>query len=180
MDLSKTLTQEEFGGLVGISQQAVGQMVSADILKRGARGDEWLIAYCERLREQAAGRASEESLNLMRANTALSVSRHRAQELKNAISEKQYAPVALLTEVLVSAASIVATSLDSLIPTMMRAGLALTDAQRTHIATVVARARNEWVDNATDSALLDLLDETAEHDATATTTDDSDEDSKPT
>jgi phage terminase Nu1 subunit (DNA packaging protein) len=179
MDLSKPLTQESFGGLVGISQQAVAQMVSADILKRGATGYEWMLAYCERLREQAAGRASEESLELMRANTALSISRRRSQDMKNAVLEKQYAPVALLTEVLASAASIVATSLDSLIPTMMREGLVLTDAQRTHIATVVARARNEWVDNATDSALLELLDDTDAAESTSST-DDSDEESKPT
>ena len=167
MDLSSPLTQEAFGGLVGISQQAVGQIVSEEILTRGASGEVWLLAYCERLREQAAGRASTESLALMRANTELAISRKRSQDIKNEVADKRYAPIDLLTEVLAGASQAAATHIDALVPTLMREGLELTDSQRTRIATIVARARNELVERATDIALLDLLDE-QEGDGTAT------------
>lgn len=168
MDLSKPLTQEAFGQLVGISQQAVGEMVNQEILPRGATGDVWLLAYCERLREQAAGRASTESLALMRANTELAISRKRSQDIKNEVADKRYAPIELLTEVLAGASQAAATHIDALVPTLMREGLELTDSQRTRIATIVARARNELVERATDIALLDLFDE-QEGDVTANT-----------
>ena len=158
MDLSKPLTQEEFGRLVGITQQAIEQKVAEGILRRGALGCEWLLSYCDRLREQAAGRNSDESRANTIANTKLAEEKVLGQQIKNAISLKQYAPVSLLTEVLSGAASAAATHLDSIVPTLMREGIELTDSQRTRVSTIVARARNELVEKATDLALLDLID----------------------
>ena len=52
------ISQAEFAALIGVSEARVSQLVSEGVIVRGDSGHEWLLAYCERLRDQAAGRAS--------------------------------------------------------------------------------------------------------------------------
>lgn len=56
VDLNQQVTQAEFGDLVGITQQAVSALLHSGVLKSGASVSTWLQAYCDNLREQAAGR----------------------------------------------------------------------------------------------------------------------------
>lgn len=55
-DLAMPMTQARVGDLVGISQQPVSDLVRRTVLADGAGADEWLLAYCDHLREVAAGR----------------------------------------------------------------------------------------------------------------------------
>lgn len=57
LDLDKKATQATFAGLIGIARQGVGDLVTRSILKEGGSYREWLLTYCARMREQAAGRA---------------------------------------------------------------------------------------------------------------------------
>lgn len=57
MDLNAPAKQTEFASLVGTSQQAVAKHVAGGLLERDASYAVWLIAYCEKLRTEAAGRA---------------------------------------------------------------------------------------------------------------------------
>lgn len=157
IDLDSPISQEAFGAMVGITQQAVSQAIADGILDRDATAGYWLKSYCDRLRAVASGRASPESLELTKANTDVAREKRDNLAIKNAILLKQYAPVALLTDVLASASQSVATQLDALVPMMQRDGFPLDDAARVWLATKVAEARNEWVRKATDIALLDLL-----------------------
>lgn len=169
------MTQEAFGALVGVTQQAISSLVSDGILKKDATGGEWLLAYCERLREQAAGRASAESLDLMRANKLLADEKRKQLMLKNAQTERNLAPVGLLTEVLAEVMQSAATHLDGIVPGMMRQGLELTEAQRTAINSFIAKARNEIAESDAHSALLDLI---AGDDDETQSSDDADDESE--
>lgn len=50
-DLDKPCTQEEFGELVGISQQAVSNLVGRGVLKPGQTAQHWLDRYLSHLRQ---------------------------------------------------------------------------------------------------------------------------------
>lgn len=163
MDISTALTHQTFGDLVGISKQAVGQMVAEGTLVKGDVGSAWLLTYCARLRGYAAARASEESLASMRAHRALAVSRTVAQDIKNTAAQVQYAPIHLLAQVLDWAAQAVASHLDTLVSTLMSEGVELSDSQRIRIASIVARARNEFLERATTMKLLGLFDDQVSH-----------------
>jgi len=66
---------------VGISQAAVAKHVAKGVLVHGATARAWLHSYCDRLREQAAGRGSDEALDLTRARTREAESKARMLEL---------------------------------------------------------------------------------------------------
>lgn len=65
--LGKDATQTGFASLVGVSQQAVSGRVKDGRLPIGGTFQEWLLAYCEDLREQAAGRGGDEQADFQRA-----------------------------------------------------------------------------------------------------------------
>ena len=132
--------------MVGLSEAKVSQLVADGVLPRGGTAHGWLLAYCGRLREVAAGRASEEGgLNLVQERAALARSQREAQELKNAVARGEYAPVGLLTAVLGQAASAVVDRLEHLDGALVKACPALPDDARAVITQVIASARNEWL-----------------------------------
>lgn len=57
-------TQREFAEHVGITQQAVSDLTRRGVLAKGGSLDDWRLAYCQHIREQAAGRATGGDLNL--------------------------------------------------------------------------------------------------------------------
>jgi len=56
------VTQEQFGDVVGIVQQAVSGLIDRGILERGGTLGEWLLGYCTHLRQEAAGRVIDPEL----------------------------------------------------------------------------------------------------------------------
>lgn len=144
--LDSQLTQAEFGELVGISQQAVSALVQAGVLEPGAAGGDWLRAYCERLREQAAGRmGADGGLDLVQERAALARSQRIAQDLKNAVARGEYAPIGLLTDVLALASSSVVDRFDQLDGAVRKACPDLPETARAAVQGVIAAARNEWI-----------------------------------
>ena len=65
MDLDAPVSQAAFGRLVGITHQSVSNMVGRGVLAPNMALRDMLIAYCARLREEAAGRnlPTQERLN---------------------------------------------------------------------------------------------------------------------
>lgn len=99
LDLTKPCTQAEFGELVGISRQRVGFLVKEGALTDGATAHEWLLAYCQQLRDGAAGRGEEvDSLTKERA-LQVRVARER-DEIRLAVDRAEFAPVAVLEQAL--------------------------------------------------------------------------------
>lgn len=61
MDLSKSATQVEFAELVGTSQQAISKYARLGILVKDQSLQQWLLAYCEKMRSEASGREVTDS-----------------------------------------------------------------------------------------------------------------------
>ena len=117
-----------------------------------------MIAYCERMRDQAAGRLGETmGLDLVQERAALAREQRRGQEIKNAVSRKEFASVGLLADVLGMAASAVVDRFDQLEGQLRKACPDLPDEARTLVQTVIASARNEWI-RSTANIVCDGLD----------------------
>lgn len=155
--LDLVVDQAVFAAAVGISEARVSQLVAEGVLVKGEPAKRWLLAYCERLREQAAGRGHE--LTIERA--ALARSQRIGQEIKNAVAERTYAPIGLLTDVLAEAATAVAARMDAFAGELRTVCPELNDAQRAHVMAALASARNAWV-KGTASLSVQLLEELAE------------------
>ena len=112
LNLADPCTQAQFGALVGVTQQAVSDMVARGVLVAGAPLGEWLPAYCLHLRNTAAGRGGDSDLAHERAELTR-VTRKRA-EIKLALERSEYAPVAAIEEVLAHVGRSVAGHLEPL------------------------------------------------------------------
>lgn len=170
IDLGEKVTQAEFGDAVGVGQPTVSRLISDGVLIASGTFGQWLAAYCERLREQAAGRLGEESggLDLVQERAALARSQRIAQDLKNDIARGEYAPIGLLTDVLATASAAVVDRFEQLEGALRKACLDLPDAARSTVMTVIASARNEWIRSTAqlvDRSLDEQLAEQAEDEA---------------
>jgi len=156
--LGRSVSQAEFAKIIGVSEAKVSQMAADGQLARGDSAHTWLLSYCDRLREVAAGRASVDGgLDLVQERAALARSQREAQELKNAVSRGEYAPVGLLTAVLGQAASAVVDRLEHLDGALVRACPDLPDDARAVISQVILSARNEWVRATQRLVIEDLM-----------------------
>lgn len=151
IDLSAPATQSALGGVVGVTQQAISSMVQAGALPASGTLGDLLLAYCERLREQAAGRLGSEDggLDLVQERAALARSQRISQDMKNDIARGEYAPVGLLADVLGMASSAVVDRFDLLEGALRKACPTLPDDAKTTVMQVVASARNEWIRSTT-------------------------------
>jgi phage terminase Nu1 subunit (DNA packaging protein) len=155
--LSMAVSQEQFAAVVGISQPRVAQLVAEGVLPRDGTAGQWLLAYCERLREQAAGRGQE--LTIERA--ALARSQRIGQDIKNAVAQGEFAAIGLLADVLAEASAAVAARFDSLAAQLQRRFPQLDESDRTQLMAMVAAARNAWAEE-TEALAVKRLDELAQ------------------
>lgn len=82
IDLNARATQVRFAQLVGVSQQAISERVAAGVLPAGGTLGDWLLAYCERLRTEAAGRGGDDQAALTRARTREAEASAQLKELQ--------------------------------------------------------------------------------------------------
>lgn len=157
MSLDSTCTQAAFGELVGISQQAVSDLLGRNVITPGDTAGQWLTDYCAHLREQAAGRGADGELAYQRGELAR-VSRERA-EIKLALERRQYAPVAVLEQVLATVGRSVVGVLEPLHLKLSKQCPALTADDVRFIQGEVARACE--VAASASLALLDVEDDAA-------------------
>lgn len=144
--LDQTVSQAEFAEMIGVSEARVSQLVSDQVIRRGDTAHEWLLGYCERIRDQAAGRAGGASgLDLVQERAALARSQRIAQDLKNSVSKGEYAPIGLLADVLSRAASAVVDRMDQADGQLRKACPDLPEDARATVLTLLANARNEWI-----------------------------------
>lgn len=138
--LNRTCDQAEFANLVGITQPAVSDLQRRGVLRDGGTGQVWLKAYCEHLREQAAGRAGL----LAEASAALKQEQRDEVAMRNELKRRQYAPVSLLAQVLARAGLHCARILDGLVPAIHQNWQDASVEQSKLIEGEVAKARNVW------------------------------------
>ncbi|QNN47053.1 hypothetical protein H9L17_02480 [Thermomonas brevis] len=174
LDLASTVTQTRFGELVGVTQPTVSDLCTRGILREGASVAEWLRAYCDRLREVAAGRLGRESgLDLVQERAALAREQREGQAIKNAVARKEYAPIGLLADVLGMASSAVVDRFDQLEGALRKVAPDLPDAAKTTVLQVIADARNAWISE-TAAIVSDAVDAMGNAD-----TDETDDDANP-
>lgn len=159
------VTQAEFAVLVGVSEAKVSQLVGEGVIERGQTAHAWLLAYCERLREVAAGRASIEAggLDLVQERARLARSQREAQDIKNAVARGEFAPIGLLADVLGMASSAVVDRFEQLEGALRKACPELPDEAKATVQQVIANARNEWI-RATEKLVVAELDRLASDD----------------
>ena len=141
-DLSKPMTQAAFGALVGVSQQAIGNLVGRGVLDKDMDGHQMLQVYCSHLREQAAGRAANEGLDLATERAGLAKAQREKIEMQNAVTRNELAPVALIEEVLSKAGGKIAGILEAIPGAVKRRVPNLSGEEIKTIAGEIARVRN--------------------------------------
>ncbi len=133
--------------MIGVSEARASQLVSEGVIVRGDTAHEWLVAYCERLRDQAAGRLGEGTggLDLVQERAALAREQRIGQAIKNGVARKEFGPVGLLADVLGTASSAVVDRFDHLEGVLAKSCPDLPEEAKTAVLTVIADARNEWI-----------------------------------
>ena len=162
VDLSKPLAQAKFGAMIGVEQSRVSQLLTAEVLTRGATVGVWLHEYCEHMRVQAAGRASEGDLDLTQERAALAREQRVSYEIKNAISRGEYAPIGLLADVLARAAVAVSDRFDTVPGLLKKTCPDLPTSARDAVVGVLTSARNAWEKATRELVIRDLDEELAE------------------
>lgn len=163
--LDQPTSQADFAELVGVSEARVSQLMADGVMQRGGTAHEWLLAYCERLRDQAAGRTGDGAggLDLVQERAALARSQREAQDLKNAVARGEFAPIGLLADVLGRAASSVVDRFDQLEGSLRKSCPDISDDVLLAVLGVNAAARNEWL-RATARLVDQYIDELADAD----------------
>ena len=145
--------------IIGVSQPAVSGYVTRGILTPGAPLGQWLIEYCSHLREIAAGRATDGTIDLPTERALLARAQREGQEIKNDVARGTFAPIEALTDVLANASQAVVDRLDQIPAGIARVCPELPHAVRDLVMTAIADARNELV-RKTVSLVADSLDPT--------------------
>lgn len=139
IDLDAPCLQSDFGVMVGISQQAVSTHASSGLLKPGAPLREWLLAYCDHLREQAAGRSGTELAN---QRALLAAAQRERIEMQNAITRKDHAPVQALQIILAQLGRRLGVQFSSIVPNLRQRVPDLPVRALEVVEEVVTEARN--------------------------------------
>lgn len=142
IDLRTTLTQAQFGDLVGISQPAVSELLRRQVLSENGTAGEWLQSYCAHLREVAAGRGGENSLELAAERARLAREQADKIAMQNAVTRGELAPARLLEEVLAKAGARAARILETIPGEIRRRVPQLTSDDIGAVTRIVAKARN--------------------------------------
>lgn len=168
IDMGQQATQTALADLVGVTQPTISILISEGKLPPSGTLGELLLAYCQRLRAQAAGRIGEGlGLDLVQERAALAREQRIGYEMKNAINRGDYAPVGLLADVLGTAASAIVDRLDHLEGALAKTCPDLPQEARDTIFSVLADARNEWVRSTAklvDAAVGEMLAESGDAD----------------
>src|SRR5471032_3329577 len=142
MNLNGPATQSAFGDLVGISQQAVSDLIKRDVLAVGQPALTWLHAYCAHLREQAAGRAAAGDLDLAAERAALARAQRERIEMQNAETRRESAPVVLLELAVASIGRKIAAVLEAIPIKIKRRSKNLSAEDIEIITAEIVKARN--------------------------------------
>lgn len=170
IDHDAPATQSLVGGIVGVTQQAISAMMLEGKLPQSGTVGELVLAYCDRLREQAAGRMGEDGgLDLVQERAALARSQRISQDMKNDIARGDYAPIGMLADVLGMASSAVVDRFDQLEGALRKACPTLPDDAKATVMQVIASARNEWIRSTAKlvSDAVDAMDDDDSDDASA-------------
>ena len=142
MNLDVKATQRQFGLLVGISQPAVHAAIAEGILSEGDTYRGWLLAYCKRLREMAAGRYSASDLDLTEERARLARAQSERIEMENAIKRGEIAPIDSLRDAMIPALTQISAIMDAIPVRLKREAPHLTATDIDIVKREIAAAMN--------------------------------------
>lgn len=157
IDLNGKITQAAFGEMVGVSQPAVSDLLSRGIIAADQPAREWLKAYCQHLREQAAGRAAAGGLDLAAERAHLARVQRERIEMQNAVTRRELAPVTLMESVLAHVGRQIVGILEA-IPVQLKRRSSLGAEDLAFVSAEIVKARNL-------AAAIELKDEADDEDA---------------
>lgn len=159
VDMDAPAVQTIVAAVVGVSKQAISAMVQEGKLPEEATNGGLILAYCERMREQAAGRLGDTvgGLDPAQESAALKRAQREGQEIKNAVARGEYAPISLLSEVLALASQAVVERFEQLPGALRKVCPDLPEAARDQVLATIADARNQWVRETISLAKQNLL-----------------------
>lgn len=117
-------------------------MVRRDVLKPGDTARQWLLIYCQHLRNVAAGRATDGELDLSEERAGLAREQKLLTELKRRKEEKELAPVSLMTLAIGKVAAQIAAGLDSVPGQIKRACADIPSSALKVVELEIVNARN--------------------------------------
>ena len=138
-------TQQQLADLVGVTQSAISRHIANRHIPTSATALEQLRAYLAHLEAEAARQRGDGLLSLPAERAALARAQREMVELKNAAALAEYAPTALLREVLATVSAAMVLQIDQLAARIDLAAPDLPDAARSTVMTVIASARAEWI-----------------------------------
>jgi phage terminase Nu1 subunit (DNA packaging protein) len=147
IDLQVPAVQTVVASVVGTTKQAINAMITEGKLPADESMGGLILAYCGRLREQAAGRLGDtaDGLDPAQESAALKRAQREGQEIKNAVLRGEYASISLLAEVLATASQSVSERFEQIPGILRKTCPDMTEDMRDRLMTVLSDARNEWV-----------------------------------
>ena len=142
MNLEAKATQQTFATLVGVTRSAVVAAVSEGILTPGQSYREWLLAYCKRLREMAAGRYSAGELDLTEERARLARAQSERIEMENAVKRGELAPIDTLRDAMIPAMTQISALMDAIPVKLKREAPHLTATDLEIVKREIASAMN--------------------------------------
>lgn len=128
--------------LVGVTQGAVAVALAEGILPRGDTYRAWLLAYCKRLREMAAGRYSASDLDLTEERARLARAQHERIEMDNAVRRGELAPIDTLRDAIIPAMTQISALMDAIPVKLKREAPHLTASDLEIVKREIANAMN--------------------------------------
>lgn len=145
INLSSEIKQADLAALVGISQPAVSQLMTEGKIPANGSLGAVVVAYCDRLREQAAARMGLGGLDLVQERAALAREQRLSQAMKNARLRSEFAQADVLQSILHLAASSVADQIEQAAVQIDAACPDLPADARAVVDRVLAGAALEWL-----------------------------------
>ena len=142
IDMDKSITQTEFGRLIGVSQQAVSDMISRGVIDRGESAATWLLKCFANQREVSAGRQGDGELDLVEERARLASEQADKVAMQNAVTRQELAPVHTIEDVLTKAGAKVSGILEAIPGAIRRRVPALKAPEMDLIEREISKARN--------------------------------------
>lgn len=141
VDLDTPATQQQIAELIGVTQQAVSEMMSRGVMSQGLSLRGALMAYTNHIRLMAAGRDGD----LARERAELTRVQRERQEIKLAMERDEAAPVAVIEQVLATVGRVVSGKLEPLAGQIHKLCPALTPEALMKVQAAIAEACDQAV-----------------------------------
>lgn len=158
VDLDAPATQQQIAELIGVTQQAVSEMMGRGVMSSGMTMRSALMAYTNHIRLMAAGRDGD----LARERAELTRVQRERQEIKLALERAEAAPVVVIEQVLATIGRLVSGKLEPLAGQIHKLCPQLTPEALVKVQAAISEACDQAV-----SASIDALVEPEEEQAEA-------------